>query len=311
MPTILQHRRDSWREVGPVEGPPGMVWIEAGVFHMGSDRHYPEEAPVRRVAVEGFWIDRTPVTNDDFARFVDATGHVTVAERQPEAGDFPDADPALLVPGSLVFGGPQVWAYVPGAHWRQPQGPGSDIAGMGRHPVVHVAHADAVAYAAWAGKVVPSEAEWEFAARGGLDGADFAWGDVLVPEGRHRANTWQGRFPQENTGEDGYVGTSPVDAFPPNGYGLSDMIGNVWEWTADACAPDMRPVKAGCCGPRDDERPETGFRILKGGSHLCAPNWCSRYRPAARQAQSIDTSSVHIGFRCASRPQPRGFHVPQ
>ncbi len=302
MSSILKDHSVSKEVLLEPESRPGMVWIEAGVFHMGSDRHYPEEAPVRRVAVEGFWIDRTPVTNDDFAAFITATRYVTVAERQPKALDYPGADPALLVPGSLVFGGPQIWAYIPGASWRHPKGPGSGIAGLGRQPVVHVAHADAAAYADWSGKVLPTEAEWEFAARGGLDGANFAWGDELMPEGRHMANTWQGRFPHENTGEDGHVGTSPVDAFPPNGYGLQDMIGNVWEWTSDSCSPDMRPSKPGYCQSGAGSRSDAGFRIVKGGSHLCAPNWCRRYRPAARQAQSVDSSSVHIGFRCASRP---------
>jgi formylglycine-generating enzyme required for sulfatase activity len=270
MSPILTDRVET-RTPGHDPDRPGMVWIEAGVFHMGSDRHYPEEAPVRRVTVEGFWIDRHPVTNDDFARFVAGTGHRTVAERQPAPADYPDADPALLVPGSLVFGGPRVWTYVPGASWRHPQGPGTGIAGLGRHPVVHVAYADAVAYAAWAGEVLPSEAEWEFAARGGLDRAEFAWGDTLAPDGVHRANTWQGRFPDRDTAKDGLAGTSPVDAFPPNGYGMQDMIGNVWEWTADACSPDMRALGNGCCGSAAGQA-GTGFRILKGGSHLCAPN---------------------------------------
>jgi formylglycine-generating enzyme len=293
-----------WPDPSGITTCPDMVWIEGGVFHMGSDRHYPEEAPVRRVAVEGFWIDRTPVTNDAFAAFVAATGHVTVAEREVAARDYPGADPALLVPGSLVFGGPAPWAYVPGASWRHPKGPASDLGGLGRHPVVHVAHADAVAYAVWAGKVLPTEAEWEFAARGGRDGADFAWGDELTPGGRHMANTWQGRFPDTDTGEDGHVGTSPVDAFPANGYGLRDMIGNVWEWTSTACTADLRLAGSGdgsgCC---HGAAGAAGFRIVKGGSHLCSPDWCRRYRPAARQAQSVDSSSVHIGFRCASRPK--------
>ncbi|WP_096787747.1 formylglycine-generating enzyme family protein [Rhodobacter sp. CZR27] len=290
-----------------------MVWLEGGVFHMGSDRHYPEEAPVHRAAVEGFWIDRYPVTNRDFARFVAATGHVTGAERPPRPEDYPDADPALLVPGSIVLRRPGHgadprdwrgwWCYLPGACWRHPQGPGSTTDGIEDHPVVHVCHEDAATYAAWAGKALPTEAEWEFAARGGLDRAEFAWGESLVPDGRHRANTWQGRFPVENLAEDGYEGTSPVRAFPPNGYGLFDMIGNVWEWTDDRFRPDHASMAArSCCQPRPGPASGPARRVLKGGSHLCAPNYCQRYRPAARQGQTPDSASGHIGFRCVLRP---------
>jgi formylglycine-generating enzyme required for sulfatase activity len=290
-----------------------MVWIESGVFHMGSDDHYPEEAPVHLAAVDGFWIDRTPVTTGEFARFVAATGHVTTAERVPAAEEVPGADPALLVPGSLVFRPPEVvadrddwaawWCYKPGASWRHPAGPGS--AAAEDHPVVHVSFADACAYAAWAGKDLPTEAEWEFAARGGLDRAEFAWGDELVPGGVHRANTWQGRFPVENTAADGHVGTSPVTAFAPNGNGIYDMIGNTWEWTRDQYRADHRDRSApACCTPsRGGLRlPDSETRkVLKGGSHLCAPSYCRRYRPAARQSQTTDTSSCHIGFRCVRR----------
>jgi formylglycine-generating enzyme required for sulfatase activity len=284
-----------------------MVWIPGGTFTLGSDRHYPEEAPAHRVAVDGFFIDRTPVTNRAFAAFVAATGHVTLAERTPRAEDYPEADPRLLVAGSLVFKAPQE----PVAH-ADPMGwwhfiPGAD------HPVVHVCHGDARAYALWYGKDLPSEAEWEYAARGGLEGAEFAWGDELVPGGVHRANTWQGAFPYENLAEDGHVGTSPVTAFPPNGYGLYDMIGNVWEWTDDWYAPHQAADTAkACCLPRnprggrredslDPGSPSAPRKVLKGGSHLCAPNYCRRYRPAARQPQTLDTASVHIGFRCIRR----------
>ncbi|MFQ6756054.1 formylglycine-generating enzyme family protein [Cereibacter sphaeroides] len=294
-----------------------MIWLPGAVFYRGSDSHYPEEAPVHLASVEGFWIDVFPVTNADYARFVSATGYVTVAERSPGAEDYPDADPALLVPGSLVFRRPasvedpgdwtRWWSYQPGARWRHPDGPGSDVAGRLDHPVVHVCHEDAQAYAHWAGKDLPTEAEWEYAARGGLDRAEFAWGDVLVPEGRHRANIWQGQFPVENLAEDGFEGTSPVRVFPPNGYGLYDMIGNVWEWTSDGFRADHGGRSApGCCAPISPASgghvlPEAR-RVLKGGSHLCAPNYCRRYRPAARQGQTPDSASGHIGFRCVLRP---------
>ncbi|MGE0715593.1 MAG: formylglycine-generating enzyme family protein [Alphaproteobacteria bacterium] len=300
-----------------------MLWIPAGTFHMGSDDHYPEESPARTVALDGFWIDRCPVTNRDFARFVAETGYVTLCEQAPSVEDYPGADPASLVPGSLVFVAPdgpgdgadwtRWWRYVAGADWCHPQGPGSGIAGIEDHPVVHVCHADALAYALWQGKALPSEAQWEYAARGGLDRAEFAWGAELVPDGVHRANTWQGRFPEENLALDGFVGTSPVTAFPPNGYGLFDMIGNVWEWTDDWYRPHhAAPATKACCLPRnprggtveeslDPVSPALPRKVLKGGSHLCAPSYCRRYRPAARQPQTVDTASTHIGFRCVRR----------
>jgi formylglycine-generating enzyme required for sulfatase activity len=280
-----------------------MIWIPGGDFLMGSSDFYREERPVRRESVDGFWIDAHPVTNAEFGRFVEATGYVTLCERPPDPAMYPDADPALLVPGSLVFQQPPEpvslrdnrawWAYLPGADWRRPAGPGSAIDGRDDHPVVHVAYEDAVAYAAWAGKELPTEAEWEYAARGGLDGAPYAWGDEAAPGGRIMANTWQGRFPWENLETDGYAGTSPVDAFPANGYGLHDMIGNVWEWTASSLAPQQS-----CCAPSG---PGEARRVVKGGSHLCAPNYCLRYRPAARQGEAVDTSTCHIGFRCVRR----------
>jgi sulfatase modifying factor 1 len=285
----------------------GMVWIPGGTFAMGCESFYPEEAPVQDVAVDGFWIDERPVTVAQFRRFVKATGYVTLAERPLDPADYPGADPASLTPGSLVFRpapGPvdlgdyrAWWEYVPGARWSNPEGPGSDTYTRGRHPVTHVAYEDACAYAAWAGKALPTEAEWEFAARGGLSGATFTWGDEYVDG---MANTWQGEFPWENELTDGYAGTSPVASFPANGYGLYDMAGNVWEWTSDRYSErhDVKP----CCGPRDD-RPDAHIprRVTKGGSHLCAPNYCLRYRPAARQGQSIDSSTSHIGFRCVVR----------
>ena len=300
----------------------GMLFIAGGSFRMGSDRHYPEEAPAHRVNVDGFWIDITPVTNRQFREFVAATGHVTYAEIPPDPKDYPNALPHMLKAGSLVFTPPQHtvdlrnwgawWTFTFGANWREPYGPGSSIEGLDDHPVVHVAYVDVVAYARWAGKELPTEAEWEFAARGGLDEAEFAWGDDMNPDGRWMANTWQGGFPQENLADDGYERTSPVTHFPANGYGLFDMIGNVWEWTSDwySAAHKADAAKA-CCIPRnprgarmqesyDSCYPEVRIprKVLKGGSFLCAPNYCRRYRPAARHAQPIDTSTCHVGFRC-------------
>jgi sulfatase modifying factor 1 len=302
-----------------------MIRIPGDTFRMGSDRHYPEEAPVHRVTVDAFWIDRTPVTNRQFRDFVRATGHVTFAEKRPDPKDYPGALPHMLFAGSLVFAPPdrpvnlrdwsRWWTLLKGANWRHPYGPKSTIQGLDNHPVVHVTYADALAYARWAGKDLPTEAEWEYAARGGMDQAEFAWGDVLAPEGRQMANTWQGAFPFQNLAQDGFERTSPVTAFPPNGYGLYDMIGNVWEWTSDFYAPKhpADAVKA-CCIPENprggDEgqsydpcQPQTRIprRVLKGGSHLCAPNYCRRYRPAARHPQPVDTSTSHVGFRCIIR----------
>jgi formylglycine-generating enzyme required for sulfatase activity len=302
-----------------------MTWVPGGVFQMGSADFYPEERPVRKVEVDGFWIDEHLVTVAEFRRFTRETGYVTVAERPPDPAEYPEADPALLLPGSLVFSptsGPvdlrdvrQWWRYVPGADWRHPAGPGSTLHGLDRHPVTHVAAADADAYAAWAGKELPTEAEWEFAARGGLDGAVFAWGDDPAPKGRVMANTWQGDFPWRSGKPPGKRGTSAVKSFPPNGYGLYDMTGNVWEWTADYYA--SRPVPQACCGPASPRvtTPEASLapgqpgghiprRVIKGGSHLCAPNYCLRYRPAARQGEAVDTSTAHLGFRCILRAQP-------
>jgi len=312
--------------IGPTQVPTpahkDMVWIPGGTFRMGSDHHYPEEAPVHSVSVDGFWIDRTPVTNAQFRKFAEATGHVTFAEIPPDPKDYPGALPHMLKAGSLVFDPPdhpvdlriwsQWWSFRFGANWRRPYGKGSWIHSRDNHPVVHVAYRDAEAYAAWAGKRLPTEAEWEFAARGGLDGAEFAWGDEFTPGGRHMANTWQGEFPCQNLNADGYERTSPVNAFPPNGYGVYDMIGNVWEWTTDWYTP-KHPADApkACCIPEnprggreqdsyDPCQPEIKIprKVIKGGSHLCAPNYCRRYRPAARHAEAVDTSTSHLGFRC-------------
>jgi formylglycine-generating enzyme required for sulfatase activity len=302
-----------------------MIWIEGGTFRMGSDRHYVEERPAHNVTLDGFFIDDIPVTNAQFRTFVEATGHITVAERVPDPKDYPGALPHMLKAGSLVFDPPhrpvdlrdwsQWWTFRFRATWRRPLGSGSSIRGLDGHPVVHVAFADALAYATWAGKELPTEAEWEFAARGGNEDTEFAWGDELYPEGRHMANTWQGEFPFQNLATDGYKRTSPVRSFPPNGYGLYDMIGNVWEWTSDWWSmrhPEDAP-KA-CCVPRnprggreDQSYPSLGAggripqKVLKGGSHLCAPNYCRRYRAAARHAEAIDTSTSHVGFRCVRR----------
>jgi formylglycine-generating enzyme required for sulfatase activity len=303
----------------------GMIFISGGTFRMGSDRHYPEERPAHRVTVDGFWADATPVTNWQFRKFVNATGYVTFAEMRPDPKDYPGALPGMLRAGSLVFTPPkhpvdlrdwsQWWKFKFGANWRRPYGPRSSISGMDQHPVVHVAYRDAEAYAKWAGKALPTEAEWEFAARGGLDGAEFAWGDALAPGGKHLANTWQGAFPHQNLSEDSYERTSPVKAFPPNGYGLYDMIGNVWEWTADwwSTKHEADAPKA-CCIPEnprggpeaaslDPCQPQIKIprKVLKGGSHLCAPNYCRRYRPAARHAEPVDTSTSHVSFRCVLR----------
>lgn len=325
-----------------------LVEVPAGTFAMGSTDFYPDEGPVREVEVEGFRIERTPVTNRQFAAFVADTGYVTVAEQAPDPADFPGADPALLVPGGLVFTpttGPVPldrwdlwWRWQPGASWRTPQGPGSGVDGREEHPVVLVSYADALAYARWAGRDLPTEVEHEYAARGGADGTTYAWGDEPRPGGRLMANTWQGRFPYDNTGAEGWRGTAPVGTFPANGYGIHDLVGNVWEWTttlyltgadrdaADALArgEDTGPLEAAaeevssCCAPQrsamvaaPDVEALTAAstapgerhprRVLKGGSHLCAPEYCLRYRPPARSPQSEDSATTHIGFRCVAR----------
>jgi formylglycine-generating enzyme required for sulfatase activity len=309
---------------------PNMAFILGGTFRMGSDKHYPEEAPVHRVTVDGFWIERTPVTNQQFEEFIRATGHKTFAEIPPDPKNYPGALPHMLYAGSLVFSPParvanlrdwsQWWQFMKGADWRHPYGPDSNINTLDTHPVVHVSFADAQAYATWAGKKLPTEAEWEFAARGGFDGAEFAWGGEFTPGGEHMANTWQGEFPRQNKNEDGYERTSPVTAFPPNGYGIQDMIGNVWEWTTDWYSPKhAADAPKACCVPENprggSEEASYDFcepnikiprKVIKGGSHLCAPNYCRRYRPAARHAEAIDTSTSHLGFRCVVREKRGG-----
>lgn len=287
---------------------------------MGSDAHYPEERPARTVSVDGFWISRAPVTNRQFAAFVAATGYATLAERAPDPADYPDAAPELLTAGSAVFTPPphavdlrqpgHWWRYVPGACWRRPEGPGSSLRGRDDHPVVHIAFEDAEAYAAWRGHRLPTEAEWECAAGGGE--TEFAWGDELEPDGRRMANTWRGEFPHLHL--DGRGTTSPVGAFPANVHGLVDMIGNVWEWTVDFYGQPAAPRS--CCAPRNPRNEDaaasvdprglapTPRRVIKGGSHLCAPNYCRRYRPAARHPQEVDTSTSHVGFRCVADAPP-------
>ncbi|MHB8692090.1 MAG: formylglycine-generating enzyme family protein [Solirubrobacteraceae bacterium] len=300
-----------------------MAWVTEGEFTMGSDDYYPEERPTHAVHVDGFWMDRYPVTNAAFAAFVEATGYVTVSERSLRPEDYPGVSPELLVPGSSVFAQPSGqdavdegswWQYLTGANWRCPQGPDSSIEDRYDHPVVHIAFADAIAFARWAGKMLPTEAQWERAARGGLAGRAFVWGDELAPGGRVMANIWHGEFPWRNS-KVASPGPESVGSYPANGFGLFDMAGNVWEWTTDYYRPRHTSVgRAGnsgsCCAPRnptgprmalaEPETPTIPLRVLKGGSYLCAPNYCARYRPAARIPQAADSSACHIGFRCVA-----------
>ena len=296
-----------------------MVRIEGGTFRMGSADFYPDEQPVHERTVASFHLDRYAVTNADFARFVDATGYVTVAERPMDPADYPGVAAEDLVPGAMVFtasAGPvdlrdwrQWWRWEPGAHWRRPEGAESGIEDRMLHPVVQVAFEDASAYAAWAGKRLPTEAEHEFAARGGVDGARFAWGDEPYPGGEARANSWIGRFPYDNRGRFG-ASTAPVGSYPANGYGLFDLIGNTWEWTSDYYAPrhvvpGQEAVDAGArlnllASASAEPGSRIPRRVLKGGSYLCSPDYCLRFRPAARSPQADDTATTHIGFRCAA-----------
>lgn len=302
-----------------------MVKLPGGEFLMGSDEHYPDEGPAHRAAVDAFSVDPHPVTNEDFSEFVEATGYRTVAERPLDPELYPGVPADSLAPGSAVFvmtDGPvdlrdwsHWWQWTPGACWRCPEGPESDVNGRGDHPVVHVCHEDAAAFCEWAGRSLPSEAEWEYAARGGLDAAEFVWGNDDPQESRPLANTWQGRFPYENTELDGWTRTSPVGSYPPNGYGLYDMAGNVWEWTDDwyqrrrrapaapTCCVPLNPRGGSARGSLDPSQPQTPVprKVLKGGSYLCSIQYCFRYRPAARQAQTIDTGLSNLGFRCVVR----------
>ena len=301
----------------------GFVTIPGGEFRMGSDEHYPEEAPVHRVRVDAFAIDSRQVTNARFAAFVEATGYVTVAERPLDPAEFPGAPAENLQPGSLVFtmtAGPvdlrhlnQWWTWTPGASWRHPEGPRSTLDGRDEHPVVHIAYEDADAYAAWAGLALPTEAEWELAARGGLEGATFVWGDEPESPGERLANYWHGDFPWR--ADPGYGSTTPVGSYPANAYGLHDIAGNVWEWTSDWYASQhAEDASKPCCVPTnprggseaaslDPAQPQFRIprRVIKGGSFLCADSYCMRYRPGARRPQMVDTGMSHIGFRCARR----------
>lgn len=309
----------------PAQQLDGMVPIPEGTFRMGSADHYREESPVHRVSVGVFSVRKTAVTNTQYAAFVGATGYVSVAERPLDPVDYPGAPAENLVAGSLVFTmsrGPvdlrhmsQWWTWTPGASWHQPEGSGSSVEGRQDHPVVHVAYEDAEAFALWAGEDLPTESEWEYAARAGTDGAAFIWGDEAVPDGQYLANFWQGDFPWRNNEADGFAGTAPVGSYPPNEFGLFDMAGNVWEWTTDWYADGHSDVAdKPCCVPTDPRGPsiESSFdpgqpqfaiprRVIKGGSFLCADNYCQRYRPAARRPQMIDTGMSHVGFRTVSR----------
>lgn len=308
----------------PEPSPRGMKWIPGGIFAMGCPDCGLEDAlPVHWVEIDGFWMDETPVTNAQFEQFADATGYVTVAERKPKAEDFPGVPESALVPGSAVFAPPEHdiplfnayawWRYVSGASWRHPEGPGSDLDGRRDHPAVQVAYEDAHRYCAWARKALPTEAQYELAARGGLHGKRYSWGDELKPGGRWPANIWQGKFPTKNTAEDGYRGTSPVKAFPPNGYGLYDMAGNVWQWTEDWYRPDTYPARASQPLTKQPRGPDRSFdpqepgvkkRVQRGGSFLCSDRYCTRYLVGSRGKGAVDSGSSNVGFRCIQEVAP-------
>ncbi|MCO5296438.1 MAG: formylglycine-generating enzyme family protein [Fimbriimonadaceae bacterium] len=298
--------------------PAGMVWIPGGEFQMGSEDGRPDERPVHTVELDGFWMDTHEVTNAEFKRFIDATGYVTVAERPLDPKDFPGVPPDKLVPGSLVFHEPgadqqvqgylEWWVYLPGASWKHPLGPESDLKGLEDHPVTHVAYEDAEAYAKWAGKSMPTEAQWEYAARGGLKGESYPWGNELVDGGKDQANIWQGTFPRKNTEKDGFRLTAPVGSFAPNGYGLYDMAGNVWEWCADWYRPDgyTSSTKRNPTGPDssfDPDEPGVPKHVVRGGSFLCTDQYCSGYRVASRMKSTADTGLANTGFRCVKNPE--------
>jgi sulfatase modifying factor 1 len=322
------------RSPAPSSAPEGMIWIPGGEFSMGiqDPRGLPngganpmaDARPIHRVYVDGFWMDQTDVTNEQFARFVKATGYVTVAERKPRLEEYPNALPENLVAGSVVFTPPdhpvalddhyQWWSYVRGANWRHPLGPRSNIQGKEKYPVVHIAYEDAEAYAKWVGERLPTEAEWEFAARGGLAGNLYAWGNDFHPKGNWMANTHQGHFPLEDQGADGFAGLAPVAQFPANGYGLYDMAGNVWQWTSDWYRPDYYEQLAAPGGvarnpqgpdsPWDPSEPSEQKRVIRGGSFLCTDQYCARYLVGSRGKGEISSGSNHLGFRCAKSAPP-------
>ncbi|HMG94109.1 MAG TPA: formylglycine-generating enzyme family protein [Chryseolinea sp.] len=311
--------------------PPGMVWIPGGEFTMGTDdpESYQYERPAHRVRVDGFWMDVTEVTNADFKKFVDATAYATTAEKKPEWDDLkkqlppgaPKPAESILVAGSLVFSPPaytislddysQWWSWRNGTDWKHPEGPGSSIEGKDNFPVVHISYDDALAYSKWVGKRLPTEAEWEFASRGGREGQRFSWGNEFNPGGRFMANTFQGVFPSTNSGDDGFVGNAPIKSFPPNDYGLYDMIGNCWEWTSDyynvnyydeLARKGLAINPTGSSKPYDPNEPYAVKHVTRGGSFLCAENYCVNYRPSARQGSAFDSGMSHIGFRCVATP---------
>ncbi len=293
------------------DGSNDMIWVDGGSFTMGALDYHADEGPLHQVTVDGFWIDQFEVSNAQFARFVDATGYLTVAEQQPDLEAYSDLPPEFQVAGSVAFIPPtdldgggsltQWWQFVAGANWRHPDGPDSTVEGKAHHPVVHVAYRDAEAYAQWAGSELPTEAQWEYAARGGLEGKTYAWGDEVKPNDIWQANVWQGLFPLRNTQEDGSVGTAPAGCYAANGYGLHDMMGNVWEWAVDNYVPrHPNEPQLNPRGPEqgfDPRQPGVPVRVIKGGSYLCAPSYCLRYRPAARHSQEPDLPAGHIGFR--------------
>ena len=326
---------ESTAKENKTQTPPGMVWIPGGEFTMGTDdpESYEYERPAHRVKVDGFWMDETEITNEQFKKFVDATKYLTIAERKPDweeikkqvSAGTPKPSEEMLVAGALVFTPPSYaistddyskwWSWQPGANWQHPEGPNSNLDNRWTHPVVQIAYDDGVAYCAWAGKRLPTEAEWEFASRGGSDGKRYSWGNDYKPQGKYMANTFQGVFPNKNESEDGFSGSSPVKTFPPNAYGLYDIIGNVWEWTNDYFNVEYYEQLArarltvnpkGASKSNDPREPLVEKRVTRGGSFLCATDYCVNFRPSARQGTAFDSGQSHIGFRCVVSAQAPG-----